>query len=102
MLKKWGHIMNNSTFSYVTYIRTTAENLWSALTDAEFMKKYWFGVYGESTWIAGSSWVLKYPDGLVTDSGEILEALPPRRLVIHWQHQYRPELKAEGYSNCTL
>ena len=35
--------MAKSTFVYVTYIRTTPEKLWSALTDAQFMKQYWFG-----------------------------------------------------------
>jgi len=43
-----------------------------------------------------------YPDGRVTDVGEIVEAEPPRRLVIRWQHQDRPELKAEGASLCTM
>ena len=46
--------MARSTFVYVSYIRTTPEKLWSALTDAEFMKQYWFGVHGESRWTAGS------------------------------------------------
>lgn len=27
---------------------------------------------------------------------------PPRRLVIRWQDQIRPELKAEGKSHCTM
>ncbi len=36
--------MAKSTFAYVTYIRTTPEKLWSALTGVEFMKQYWFGV----------------------------------------------------------
>ena len=48
--------MARSTFVYVTYIRTTPEKLWSALTDAEFMKQYWFGMHCESQWTAGSSW----------------------------------------------
>jgi len=43
-----------------------------------------------------------YCDGTVSDAGEILEAEPPRRLVIRWQHQNKPELKAEGDSRCTL
>ena len=38
--------MARSTFVYVTYIRTTPEKLWSALTDdVEFMKQYWFGTH---------------------------------------------------------
>jgi uncharacterized protein YndB with AHSA1/START domain len=43
-----------------------------------------------------------YPDGRLTDDGEIVEAEPPRRLVIRWQHQYRPELRAEGESRWTM
>jgi uncharacterized protein YndB with AHSA1/START domain len=94
--------MAKSTFVYVTYIRTTQEKLWSALTDMEFMKQYWFGVHCESKWTAGSSWKLVYPEGRNTDAGEIVEAEPPRRLVIRWQHQDQPELKAEGESLCTI
>jgi uncharacterized protein YndB with AHSA1/START domain len=94
--------MARSSFVYVTYIRTTPEKLWSALTDAEFMKQYWFGVHCESKWTAGSSWKLVYGDGQVSDVGEIVQAEPPRRLVIRWQHQNKPELKAEGPSLCTM
>ena len=94
--------MARSTFVYVTYIRTTPEKLWSALTDAEFMKRYWFGMRCESRWTAGSPWKLVSGDGQIFDAGEIVEAEPPRRLVIRWQHQNRPELKAEGESRCTM
>src|SRR5262249_46650287 len=95
--------MARSTFVYVTYIRTTPEKLWSALTDdAEFMKQYWFGCHCESRWTAGSSWKLVYPDGRLADAGEIVEAEPPRRLVIRWTNEWNPELKAEGASLCTM
>jgi len=95
--------MARSTFLYVTYIRTTPQRLWSALTqDAQFMKRYWFGVHCESQWTAGSAWKMVYSDGQVSDSGEIVESEPPRRLVIRWQHQIKPELKAEGESRCTM
>ncbi len=94
--------MARSTFVYVTYIRTTQEKLWSALTDPEFQRQYWFGVHCESGWTAGSPWKMVYPDGQVCDDGEILESDPPRRLVIRWTHQLKPELKAEGESRCTI
>lgn len=94
--------MAKSTFVYVSYIRTTPEKLWSALTDPEFMKQYWFGMHCESQWTAGSPWKLVSSDGQIFDAGEIVEADPPRRLVIRWQHQNRPELKAEGASQCTM
>ena len=94
--------MARSTFVYVTYIRTTPEKLWSALTEPEFMKQYWFGMHCESGWTAGSPWKLVSSSGEIFDAGEIVEADPPRRLVIRWAHQHRPELKAEGDSLCTM
>ena len=94
--------MARSTFVYVTYIRTTPEKLWSALTDPEFMKQYWFGTYCESQWTSGSSWKHVDGQGGIYDAGEVIEADPPRRLVIRWQNQHKPELKAEGDSLCTM
>jgi uncharacterized protein YndB with AHSA1/START domain len=94
--------MARSTFVYVTYIRTTPDRLWSALTDAEFMTQYWFGMHCDSQWTPGSTWRLVSPDGDVLDAGEIVEADPPRRLVIRWHHQNKAELKAEGDSLCTM
>jgi uncharacterized protein YndB with AHSA1/START domain len=95
--------MARSTFLYVTYIRTTQERLWSALTsDSEFMKQYWFGVHCESQWIAGSPWKMLGPDGQLFDDGEIVESVPPRRLVIRWLNQRQPEMTAEGVSLCTM
>lgn len=95
--------MARSTFLYVTYIRTTPEKLWNALTtDTEFMKQYWFGVHCDSQWTAGAAWKMIGNDGQVTDAGEIVEAQPPRRLVIRWTHKNKPALEAEGESRCTI
>jgi uncharacterized protein YndB with AHSA1/START domain len=66
------------------------------------MKQYWFGVHCESAWTAGSSWKMVHPDGRILDAGEIVESEAPKRLVIRWQHQDKPELKAEGASLCTM
>jgi uncharacterized protein YndB with AHSA1/START domain len=94
--------MARSTYVYVSYIRTTPEKLWAALTDPEFMRQYWFGSYCESEWTPGASWQLMSGDGVIMDSGQIVEADPPRRLVIRWQNQFKPELKVEGSSQCTM
>ena len=94
--------MDKSEFVYVTYIRTTPEKLWSALTSPEFMKEYWFRMHFESDWKAGASWRLVFPDGRVADTGEIVEFDPPRRLVLKWRNEFRPELKAEGAASCTI
>jgi len=93
---------SSSTFVYVTFIRTTPEKLWSALTSAEFTRQYWFGMHQESAWKAGASWRLVFPDGRVADTGEIVEVDPPRRFVLKWRNEFRPELKSEGYSRCTV
>lgn len=94
--------MAKTTFVYVIFIRTTPERLWEALTDEEFMKQYWFGMHCESRWTAGSPWKMVSGDGKITDAGEIAESDPPRRLVIKWRNEWKPEFKAEGYSRCTM
>jgi uncharacterized protein YndB with AHSA1/START domain len=91
-----------STFVYVTYIRTTPEKLWAALTDPKTIKKYWFGCTCESDFKKGSPWKLIMEDGRLADTGQILDADPGKRLVIKWRNEFRPELKAEGYSTCTM
>ena len=94
--------MARSTYVYVSYIRTTPQKLWAALTDPAFIKQYWFGMTAQSDFKAGSPWKLVSDSGEVWDAGEIVEADPPRRLVIRWTHQHKPELKAEGPSICTM
>jgi uncharacterized protein YndB with AHSA1/START domain len=94
--------MSKPKFVYVTYIRTTPEKLWAALTDPQTIRKYWFGITADSDFKVGSPWALKFEDGRVADTGEILEAIPPKRLVIRWRNEFKPELKAEGYSRCIM
>lgn len=93
--------MSELKFVYVTYIRATPEKIWEALTTPEFLRKYWFGVQQESDWKPGSSWTMRMPDIGITDSGEILEVEPPRKMVIKWRNEFMPELKAAGFSRCT-
>ena len=42
------------------------------------------------------------PDGRVGDSGEVLEIIPHKLLVLSWRNELVPELKAEGYSRATF
>jgi len=91
-----------SRFVYVTYIRTAPDRLWSALTTSDFMRQYWLGARAEAEWKVGGSWKLVLPDGRVTDTGEIVAFEPPRRLSIRWRNEFMPELKAEGWSLCTM
>jgi uncharacterized protein YndB with AHSA1/START domain len=89
-----------SSYIYVTYIRTTPERLWAALTDPEMMKAYWFGTIQECDWKKGSPWKMVLSDGRVADAGEVLEIDPPRRLVLKWRNEWKPEYKNEGPARC--
>jgi uncharacterized protein YndB with AHSA1/START domain len=41
-------------------------------------------------------------DGRVSDAGEVIEADKPKRIVLKWRNEFRPELKDEGYSRCVM
>ena len=91
--------MSGSQFVYVTYIRTTPEKLWEALTGADFIKQYFFGVTFDTDWKPGAAWRMVHADGKVTDAGEVLEFTPPSRLALKWRNEFMPECTAEGYTH---
>src|SRR5207248_8206824 len=91
--------MSGSKFVYVTYIRITPEKLWHALTTPEIIKQYRIGMSVESEWKVGSTWRM-YADGSLMDSGEILESVSQKRLVMRWLNEWKTEFKAEGNSRC--
>jgi uncharacterized protein YndB with AHSA1/START domain len=68
--------MNSSTFVYATYIATTPEKLWAALTEGDFTEKYWFGYRIESDWKEGSRLMVRNPRGKVSDEGIVLKSEP--------------------------
>jgi uncharacterized protein YndB with AHSA1/START domain len=89
-------------FVYVTYIRTTPEELFEALINPDFTRRFWSGISQESEWKPGSAWAIKFSDGRIADAGEVVEFDPPRRIVLKWRNEFRPDLKAEGYSRCVM
>jgi len=76
--------MSKPQFVYVTYILTTPEKVWAALTDAEISVQYW-GKSNISDWRVGSTWSHGRPGEAPLVTGEVLEADPPRRLVTSWR-----------------
>jgi uncharacterized protein YndB with AHSA1/START domain len=94
------------TFVYATYIRTTPEKLWEALTSGDFSVKYWMGFRFEAELKAGGRLRILPPKGREEKgdhAGEVLECDPPRKLVYTWNMKDAPELarKRNGLSRVT-
>jgi uncharacterized protein YndB with AHSA1/START domain len=77
--------MKNNQFVYVSYIATTSEKLWEALTLGELTEKYFFGSTIDSTWEVGSK-VTYSRGGEVTDFGEVLIYEPFTVLSFTWTY----------------
>lgn len=75
--------MDKPQFAYVTYILTTADKVWTALTDPETTARYW-GRSNVSDWKVGSAWSHRLAGEEPQVVGEVLEVDPPRRLVTSW------------------
>lgn len=74
--------MTEPAFVYETDIATTPQRLWEALTSGELTRRYWFDRRVESDWAVGSP--VRFYDGgsdVITDTGVVVEADPPKRLV---------------------
>jgi len=76
--------MTTESTVYVTYIASTPEKVWAALTSSEFTTQYFFGRSVESDWSPGSRWILRKPDGTADVHGEVRESDPPRKLIVSW------------------
>src|SRR2546429_91275 len=65
-------------YVYVTYIESTPERVWEALTDADLTARYW-GHSNVSDWQAGSPWEHRPLDGsgIAPGAGPRLESVPP-------------------------
>jgi uncharacterized protein YndB with AHSA1/START domain/DNA-binding transcriptional ArsR family regulator len=73
------------TFVYTTYIESSPERVWEALTDADLTARYW-GHSNVSDWRTGSAWEHRRTDGsgIADVAGTVVESDPPRRLVTTW------------------
>lgn len=74
-----------TSFVYVTYIRSTPEKVFEAITKPEIARRYW-GHENVSDWKPGSTWehVRANEQRTVELVGKVVEIAPPTRLVITW------------------
>ena len=92
--------MSKPEFVYVTYIETSAEKLWQALTDGDFTERYWFGHRVTSEWKAGSPYQFKRQDAPSIE-GKVLIVDPMRQLSYSWD-SCSPEAQRERTSRVTF
>jgi uncharacterized protein YndB with AHSA1/START domain len=89
-------ITAQTTQVYSVFIRATPEQVWDAITKAEFTQQYFYGARIEVrdgrrfSIIGDTEW-----------DEEVLEADPPRKLVHGWLSAYDPDLAAEDRSRVT-
>jgi len=78
--------MTKPELIYTTYIRTTPEKLWNAITNPEFTCQYWGGNENISDWKPGSKWehVTSDEQRIIRCVGKVVESVPPKRLVLTW------------------
>ena len=83
----------SETFVYVTYLKTTPEKLWRALTDGDFSAKYWSGFRVQSDWKTGSPIAVRNP-GFMEGKGDIVGTVlacdPPRLLTYTFENAADP------------
>ena len=83
--------MEQPEFVYTTYIRTTPERLWQALTESSFTSRWWQATF-DTDWKVGSTMTWNNHGVVIADPEQvILESDPPRRLAYTW-HTFTPEL----------
>jgi uncharacterized protein YndB with AHSA1/START domain len=69
---------------YTIYIAAAPEQVWEALTTAEFSRKYFSGFGVEVEPRVGGVFVIRAPDGSAHISGEVIECDRPTKLTITW------------------
>lgn len=76
---------DRTSFVYVTYIASTPEKVFEAITKPDIARRYW-GHENVSDWTPGSRWehVRDNDDRPVEIVGEVVEVMAPSRLVISW------------------
>ena len=90
------------------YIKATPEAIWDAITKPEWTERYGYGGRGEFDLRPGGTYRGFTTDAMrsmgapdVAVEGEVIEADPPRRLVLSWHFVMDPELAAERVTRLT-
>ncbi|MDP2779111.1 SRPBCC family protein [Devosia sp.] len=90
------------SFVYVTYIQSTPEKVFAAITRPDLARRYW-GHENVSDWKPGSRWehIRANDDRTVELVGKVVEVSPPKRLVMTWTNASQ-EADPDSYSRVTF
>lgn len=80
---------------YRIVIRATPEQIWQAITDSSFSRRYPFYMNVDSTFELGAPIRFVNDAGRVAVDGEVTECDPPRRLAHTWVIRYDEQLATE-------
>jgi uncharacterized protein YndB with AHSA1/START domain/DNA-binding transcriptional ArsR family regulator len=87
-----GTRMSKPEFVYTSYIRTSPKQLWQALTEPAFTRRYWNGVTLTSDWTTGATITVGWDDGtVITDPEQVVLAADPYRTLSYTWHTFTPE-----------
>ena len=89
---------NQQSFVYVTFIASTLEKVWEALTQNEFIEQFWGNSTIDCDWKVGAKMQLRAPSGTVYDEGTVLAYEPPYHLSYTFKNVFFDELIAEPAS----
>jgi uncharacterized protein YndB with AHSA1/START domain len=76
---------------YVTYIASTPEKVWEALTSSEFTRKYFWDRSIEIEPKLGGAFALLLPDGTANVKGKVIAWDPPRKFAVTWHVEWPAE-----------
>ena len=86
--------MSKPVFVYVSYIASTPDKVFKALTSSEATAKFWFGNAVASDWKVGSS-ITFHREGKLIIQGKVLEYDPPKRLSHTFKPMHDPQFSGE-------
>jgi uncharacterized protein YndB with AHSA1/START domain len=97
-----------TTQVYRVYIKAPAQAIWDAITKPEWTERYGYGGRAEYDLRPGGAHRALTSEAMrchgapdVAVDGEVIEADPPRKLVVTWRMVMDPTMSAEGFTRLT-